>query len=115
MKATVLMIALAAATVAGCGAAKKVGKATTELVTGSDDPAPESTWNAERTWKQIGRNPATYVPYNYQGTPTASGEWLRDQRDGKQLYIPKGGVEGIPESVLRAEAWKATHKQKFSQ
>ena len=114
MKASTLIIACATALVAGCGTVKKVGKATTELVSGGDDPVPESVWNAERSWKRIGQNPPTYVPYEFEGTPSASGEWLRDPRDGKQLYIPQGGVEGISESVLRAEAWKATHKTKAS-
>ena len=92
--------------------------ATTEIYTLSlhdalpicDDPLPESSWNAERTWTQVGTSPPTYSPYNFHGTPSESGEWFRDKRDGKQLYVPKGGVEGIPEGVLRAEAWKATHR-----
>lgn len=94
----------------GCGAVKKVSKATTDLVTGGDDPIAESIWNAERTWTRIGNNPPTYAPYNMRGKPGKNGEWLRDARDGKQLFVPTGGVEGIPEGVLRAEAWKATHK-----
>ncbi|MFP6895232.1 MAG: hypothetical protein VCA38_01410 [Roseibacillus sp.] len=109
MKGLTMIIALAAALLAGCGTVKKVGKATTKLVTGGDDPLPESSWNAERTWTQVGTSPPTYSPYNFHGTPSESGEWFRDKRDGKQLYVPKGGVEGIPEGVLRAEAWKATH------
>lgn len=91
-----------------CGTVRKVSKATTNLVS-SNKPVPETSWNAERTWKLISDEPPTYIPYNFIGKPISNGEWLRDERDGKRLYVPKGGVEGIPESVLRAEAWKATH------
>ena len=104
---------MVAVALTGCGTVKRVGRATTELVSGDSDPVPESVWNAERTWKKVGDDPPTYVPYNFVGTAHSSGEWLRDERDGKQLYVPRGGVEGISEEVLRAEAWKATHKQKL--
>jgi predicted small secreted protein len=110
MKGAWMILVLVASLLGGCGTVKKVGKATTDLVTGGDDPLPESTWNAERTWIQIGINPPTYAPYGFRGPPGKSGQWFRDQRDGKQLFVPSGGVEGIPEGVLRAEALKATRK-----
>lgn len=92
----------------GCGAARKVGKATSKLVTGGGDPEPEASWNAERTWKLMSENPPTYIPVGHDGSATEDGDWYEDKRDGKRLFVPTGGVEGMPESVLRAEAWKAT-------
>ena len=91
----------------GCGTVKRVGKATTDLVTGGSDPAPESQWNSERTWRKVGENPPTYAPHNFTGRLGQGGEWMTDDRDGKRFFVPAGGVDGIPESVLRAEAWKA--------
>lgn len=107
---TAIVSAALAVLLASCGPVKSVGKATTELVSGKDEASPESVWNVERTWKQVGTNPPTYVPHSFEGTPDQSGEWLRDARDGKQLYIPAEGVPGLPASVLRAEAWKATRE-----
>jgi len=105
-----MIFALAAVLVAGCGTMRKVSKATTGLVTGDREAPHESAWNSERTWKKISDNPPTYAPYNYSGAVDSGGEWLTDERDGKRLFIPVGGVDGIPASVLRAEAWKATRK-----
>jgi hypothetical protein len=90
---------------------KQVGRATADLVTRGKDPDPESVWNRERTWKRISDNPPSYIPYNYTGALEGTGEWITDQRDGKRLFVPSGGVEGFPESVLRAEAAKATMKR----
>ena len=109
MKNMILMSAMLAGLLAACGTVKKVGKATTALVT-SDEPQPEAKWNAEGTWRRIGADPPTYVPSGFVGTPGEEGEWLRDSRDGKQLFVPVGGVDGMPAGVLRAEAWKATRE-----
>lgn len=90
----------------GCQTIRKAGKATTNLF-GGDDPSPESEWNRERTWKKIGETPPSYVPYLYEGTPGADGEWLIDERDGKRFFIPKEELDGLSPTVLRAEAYKA--------
>ena len=105
-----LIFALAIAWVAGCGTVKQVGKATAKIVPGGSDPVPERVWNGERTWKRVHDRPPTYVPFGYRGPISERGEWLTDERDGKRLLVPPGGVDGMPESVLRAEAWKATRE-----
>ena len=113
-KIATILIALVVGFGTSCGTVKRVGKATSKIVTGGSEAPAESVWNSERTWKRVKDNPPTYVPYNYTGPVNERGEWLRDERDGKRLFVPPGGVEGFPESVLRAEAWKATRKNKLN-
>lgn len=105
-----ILCVVVALCVGSCRTVKRVSKATTDLVTGGSDPLPEGLWNAERTWKRVSDNPATYVPYNYSGPTESGGDWFTDARDGKRLFVPSGGVEGYSESVLRAEAYKVTRK-----
>ena len=107
--AAAVMSVAGALVLGACGTAKRVGRATSDLVTGSK-PDPESVWNGERTWRRVGETPPTYVPTLYRKSSMENGEWFVDKRDGKRLFVPTGGVEGIPESVLRAEAWMATGK-----
>lgn len=105
-----LFLVLIALGLVSCGGVKNVGRATAGLVKGGKKPLPEAAWNSERTWKRVADQPPTYVPYLYKGGIDGPGEWVADERDGKRLFIPAGGVDGLSESVLRAEAWKATRK-----
>lgn len=75
-------------------------------------PAPESEWNREKLWVRISDSPPCYLPRGYprsHSTGPGDGSWMIDERDGKRLFIPKGGADGFPEAVLRAEARVATH------
>ena len=105
-----LLLVLVVLGLVSCGGVKKVSRATADLVKGGKKPVPEAAWNSERTWKRIADQPPTYVPYLFKGSPNESGEWIEDERDGKRLFIPAGGVDGFSEAVLRAEARKATRK-----
>ncbi len=40
-----------------------------------------------------------------------AGTWVIDQRDGKKLFVPKAGVDGITYRVLLADAKSATNWQ----
>lgn len=74
-------------------------------------PTPESEWNAERLWYSVSDNPPTYLPRGYdrrRSRHPSAGTWFVDERDGKRLFVPKGGAGGIPEEVLRTEAHNAT-------
>lgn len=76
---------------------------------------PEHVWNAVGTWKRVADQPPTYVPAGMPaGTPrtSAHGEWFHDERDGKRLFVPKGGVPGLSEAVLRKDAIKNTTRFK---
>ena len=109
---TTITVAVACAlALSSCGTVKNVTDKTTDLVTGSK-PESESEWNSERLWRRVGDDPPTYVPAAYTSESTENGEWFTDKRDGKRLFVPSGGAEGLPESVLRAEAWMATGKGK---
>lgn len=107
-KSVLLTLGLATALLAGCGTVKRVSKATSRIVSGGSKVPPESVWNSERTWKRVRDTPPTYIPYNYSGPFPEDGEWFTDERDGKRLFVPPGGTEGLPAGVLRSEAWKAT-------
>ena len=47
-----LLICVVAVTLGmpACKTVKRVGKATSDLVTGGSDPAPESSWNSENVF-----------------------------------------------------------------
>ncbi len=78
---------------------------TTEL------PSPESEWNRAGVWMRVSDDPATYVPSGYPAKAPrseSSGDWFKDDRDGKSLFVPSGGVSGWSEGVLRSEAVKVT-------
>ena len=70
---------------------------------------PESEWNGARIWTRVAAQPATYIPTGY---PTraprsaAHGEWIEDARDGKRFFVPKGGIDGLNEAVIRKDALK---------
>ena len=77
----------------------------------SQGPAPESEWNVDRLWYRVEDDPPTYLPRGYGRARSRSpnaGTWITDKRDGKRLFVPKGGANGLPEAVLRAEARNAT-------
>ncbi len=73
---------------------------------------PESEWNAVGLWQRVGNEPATYIPKGYPATgPRGSndGTWYDDKRDGKRLFVPNAGVEGVPCNALQGEARKVTN------
>ena len=75
-------------------------------------PIPESEWNQFGIWYRVSDHPLTYLPKGYgRNLPRTeqAGTWVIDERDGKRLFVPKGGVDGAPSRVLLAEAKKATN------
>lgn len=83
-------------------------------------PIPESEWNPIGIWYRISDTPPVYLPKGYgRDLPRndRSGTWYVDKRDGKRLFVPHGGVDGIPEAALAVEArnstrWKTYDKMK---
>ena len=72
----------------------------------------ESRWNAERIWKHHQGDPKLFVPASYRGPVGAqAGGFVEDERDGKRFFIPKGGTDDYPESVLRNDAYKSSGKR----
>ena len=72
----------------------------------------ESEWNAVGLWQRVGNDPATYIPKGYPAaSPRGSndGAWFDDKRDGKRLFVPNAGVEGVPCNALQGEARKVTN------
>lgn len=77
-------------------------------------PVPESEWNRNHLWYRISDHPAVYLPNGYgRHLPRTeqAGTWVIDQRDGKKLFVPKAGVDGITYRVLLADAKSATNWQ----
>ena len=72
---------------------------------------PESDWNTTGLWVKVGENPALYVPAEYGRTAprdASRGRWFRDERDGKQLFVPKDGAGNHSAGTLRGEAIRIT-------
>lgn len=110
----------------GCGAMLLTGTAASstmmEAVNRVDEarehrkgPIPESEWNNVKLWYRISAAPPTYLPKGFSRSRTrneSTGTWFIDERDGKRLFVPKGGAGGIPETVLMTEARNATQWRK---
>lgn len=80
-----------------------------------DAPNPAKTkvrwdWNKAGWWAPLSGRSSDFVPRGY-GTrrppSERAGYWVRDERDGKRLFVPKGGFDGISERVWKSEADKA--------
>lgn len=74
-------------------------------------PIPESEWNRNQLWVRVSSQPAVFLPKGYgRHLPRTQndGTWVIDERDGKRLFVPKDGVDGISYRVLLADAKSAT-------
>ena len=72
---------------------------------------PESEWNASGVWVKVADTPARYIPSAYSRSASraaSAGQWFGDDRDGKQLFVPRNGVGVWPEGTLRGEAIRIT-------
>lgn len=82
-----------------------------ESVEHAQGPIPEAVWNSDGLWYRSDDNPPTYLPKGYsraRSLEAGAGSWMVDERDGKRLFIPKGGVGYIPEGTFRSVARYAT-------
>ena len=80
----------------------------------SKGPEPESKWNDLGIWYRVSDDPPTYLPKGYgrhQPRGDSDGTWVVDARDGKRLFVPRGGVGDLPEGTLLADARLATEWQ----
>ena len=78
----------------------------------SRPPEPESKWNDLGIWYRVSDDPPTYLPKGYgrhQPRGDSDGTWVVDARDGKRLFVPKGGVGDLPEDTLLTDARLATN------
>ena len=74
-------------------------------------PIPESEWNRNQLWVRVSSQPVVFLPKGYgRNLPRTDhdGTWVIDERDGKRLFVPKDGVDGISYRVLLADAKSAT-------
>jgi hypothetical protein len=75
-------------------------------------PLPESEWNALGVWQRVADEPPTYIPKGYPITAprgVEQGTWLVDQRDGKQLFVPRTKVRELEPGLMLGEARKITN------
>jgi hypothetical protein len=82
-----------------------------ESIEHSKGPIPETVWNEDKLWYRVADSPPTYLPQGYsrdRSLGPSAGSWMVDERDGKRLFIPKGGVGDIPEGTFRSVARYAT-------
>lgn len=59
----------------------------------------------------MSNQPQIFLPKGYgRHLPRTeqAGTWVIDERDGKRLFVPKEGVDGISYRVLLADAKSAT-------
>jgi hypothetical protein len=66
-------------------------------------PIPESEWNRNHLWYRVSNQPQIFLPKGYgRHLPRTeqAGTWVIDERDGKRLFVPKEGVDGISCRVL---------------
>ena len=98
-------------------AAKPVAMASegiSESIEHAKGPIPEAVWNSDGLWYRSDDHPPTYLPKGYsreRSLGPSAGSWMVDERDGKRLFIPKGGVGDIPEGTFRSVARYATRWQ----
>lgn len=79
------------------------------------DPPPESEWNVVGVWNRVSDSPPTYLPRGFsrhRSRNEKTGVWVTDERDGKRLFVPHQGADGISHAVLMADARKATEWKK---
>ena len=89
-----------------------VGRKVQEGIERRKGPIPESEWNQIGIWYRVSDNPLTFLPKGYgRNLPRTeqTGTWVVDERDGKRLFVPKGGVNGFSDRVLLVEAKNATN------
>lgn len=75
-------------------------------------PPAEQEWNSTGVWYQVAVAPPVYLPKGYEADrprTEQAGIWVVDQRDGKRLFVPFNGANGLTYAVLRAEAAKVTN------
>lgn len=85
-----------------------------ESIEHAKGPIPEADWNHDKLWYRIADAPPTYLPKGYsrgRSLGPNAGSWMVDKRDGKRIFIPKGGVGDIPEGTYRSVARYATQWQ----
>ena len=83
-------------------------------------PEPESVWNHpgywnSPMWRRIGSAPASYVPRGMETATLANvrdGTWHVDTRDGKRLFVPNTGVDGLTPKDHRRRAVEITNDTK---
>jgi hypothetical protein len=82
-----------------------------EAVEHAKGPIPESEWNKDNLWYRVSDAPPSYLPKGFsrgRSTGPYAGTWMVDERDGKRLFIPKGGLGDIPEGTFQSVAQYAT-------